>query len=200
MENVIKIGISSCLLGQNVRYDGGHKLDRYLRDTLGQFVQWVPVCPEVESGLPVPRDAMHLTVKSGETRLVTIRTGIDHTERMLMWADGRLSELEKLDLCGFVFKSRSPSSGMQGVKVYSPSGAVVHKASGLFAGAFMKRFPHIPAEDEGRLKDPGLRENFIERVFAYWASLQCDSFNTPQQERYAGVISLSANCGQCGTQ
>jgi uncharacterized protein YbgA (DUF1722 family)/uncharacterized protein YbbK (DUF523 family) len=167
MTERIKLGISSCLLGNSVRYDGGHKLDHYLRDTLGQFVEWAPVCPEVECGLPVPREAMHLLDHPGAPRLVTRVTGIDHTDRMLTWAKKKLSEIEKQNLCGFVFKSRSPSSGMQGVKIYGTSGVSVRKGIGIFANAFMERFPLLPVEDEGRLQDPGLRENFIERVFVY---------------------------------
>jgi uncharacterized protein YbbK (DUF523 family) len=116
MKEKIKIGISSCLLGHKVRYDGGHKLDLYLRDTLGWYVEWVPVCPEVECGLPVPREAMRLVRSAESLRLVTSVTGADHTDRMLKWAGHRLSELEKEGLCGFIFKSRSPSSGMRGVK------------------------------------------------------------------------------------
>jgi uncharacterized protein YbgA (DUF1722 family)/uncharacterized protein YbbK (DUF523 family) len=167
MRERVKIGISSCLLGENVRYDGGHKLDHYLKDTLGQFVEWVPVCPEVESGLPVPREAMHLVGDPEAPRLVTRNTGIDHTDRMLTWAKKKLGELEKQDLSGFIFKSRSPSSGMQGVKIYAPSGMATQKGIGIFARAFMDRFSSIPVEDDGRLQDPGLRENFIERVFIY---------------------------------
>jgi len=167
MNKWVKIGISSCLLGEQVRYDGGHKLDHYLRDTLGQFVQWVPVCPETEAGLPVPREAMHLTGDPKAPRLVTRQTGVDHTELLWQWSRRKLAELEHQNLCGFVFKSRSPSSGMRGVKVYSTSGLAVHKGVGIFAQAFMFRFPLIPVEDEGRLQDPGIRENFIERVFVY---------------------------------
>jgi uncharacterized protein YbgA (DUF1722 family)/uncharacterized protein YbbK (DUF523 family) len=133
----------------------------------------MPVCPEVESGLPVPREAMHLAGDPEAARLVTIKTGIDHTDRMLRWAEKKLAELDKQDLCGFVFKSRSPSSGMQGVKIYSESGTAVRKGSGIFAKAFIARFPLVPVEDEGRLQDPGIRENFIERVFTYqrWLEL-----------------------------
>ncbi len=163
----IRLGISSCLLGQKVRYDGGHKLDPFLRDTLGRYVEWVPVCPEVECGMPVPREAMHLVGDPVAPRLVTINTGIDHTERMLRWARKTFSDLERKDLCGFVFKSRSPSSGMRGVKLYTPAGVLRGRSTGIFAGAFMKRFPLLPVEDEGRLQDPELRENFIERVFVY---------------------------------
>ncbi|HHS13515.1 MAG TPA: DUF1722 domain-containing protein [bacterium] len=162
----VKLGISACLLGQNVRYDGGHKLDRYLRDVLGPRVQWVPVCPEVECGLSVPREAMHLVGDAAAPRLVTLRSGIDHTERMLKWAERRLDELDKESLCGFIFKIRSPSSGMRDIKLYDEKGRFSGKKGvGLFAGLFMKRFPLIPVEDEGRLNDAGIRENFIERIF-----------------------------------
>ncbi|MCX5720250.1 MAG: DUF523 and DUF1722 domain-containing protein [Nitrospirae bacterium] len=163
----IKIGISSCLLGEKVRYDGGHKWDRYVTDTLGQYFEWVPVCPEVAYGLPIPREAMHLVGNPDSPRLVTIRTGIDHTEGMLKWTTKKLNELEKENLCGFTFKSRSPSSGLSGVKVYSPSGMPSQRGAGIFGGAFTKRFPLIPVIDDGRLHDPGLRENFIERAFVY---------------------------------
>jgi len=163
----IKIGISRCLLGDKVRYDGGHKNDRYITNTLGQFFDYVPVCPEVECGLPVPREAMHLINDVDDPRLVTIRTGIDHTARMKEWAAKRLDELAPQGLSGYIFKSKSPSSGMRGVKVYMGSGPPVHRGVGIFAAAFMKRFPLVPVEDEGRLHDTGLRENFIERVFVF---------------------------------
>jgi uncharacterized protein YbgA (DUF1722 family)/uncharacterized protein YbbK (DUF523 family) len=167
MHEKIKLGISSCLLGEKVRYDGGHKLDPFLRNTLGRYVDWVPVCPEVDSGLPVPRDAMHLVGDPGAPRLVTINTGIDHTNRVLRWANEKLFELERMDLCGFVFKSRSPSSGMRGVKLYTQEGVLKGRSNGIFAQAFMQRFPLLPVEDESRLQDPALRENFIERVFVF---------------------------------
>ncbi len=166
MTATIKLGISSCLLGNNVRYDGGHKLDRFLRDTLGQYVSFVPVCPEVECGLPVPRESMRLVGDPADPRLVTTRSGIDHTERMKSWARQRLDALAQEDLCGFIFKKDSPSSGMQRVKVYNDKGMAEKTGSGLFAKAFMERFPRVPTEEEGRLYDPRLRENFIERIFA----------------------------------
>jgi uncharacterized protein YbgA (DUF1722 family)/uncharacterized protein YbbK (DUF523 family) len=161
----IKLGISTCLLGENVRYDGGHKLDRFLMDTLGQYVQYVPVCPEVECGLPVPRESMHLEGDSESPRLVTSRTKQDMTDRMVNWAKRRVVELEEEELCGFIFKSDSPSSGMERIRVYSQKGMPVKKGVGVFARIFMNHFPLLPVEDEGRLHDPNLRENFIERVF-----------------------------------
>ncbi|MEW5804392.1 MAG: DUF523 and DUF1722 domain-containing protein [bacterium] len=179
MEGRIHLGISACLLGEPVRYDGGHKLNHYLRDIVGQFVNWIAVCPEVECGLSVPREAMHLVGDPQSPRLVTVRTGLDYTERMLQWSEQKLDELEKLDLCGFVFKSKSPSSGMKDIKIYSGTGASVKKGVGLFARQFMDRFPLMPVEDEGRLNDAGLRENFIERVFVFkrWKDLVRDNFS-----------------------
>jgi uncharacterized protein YbgA (DUF1722 family)/uncharacterized protein YbbK (DUF523 family) len=170
----IRIGISACLLGQNVRYDGGHQHDRYITDTLGRWFEWVPVCPEVEYGLPIPRESMRLVGNPESPRLVTIRTRIDHTDGMLAWAEKRLEALAAENLCGFIFKSRSPSSGMAAVKVYPETGMAVKKGVGIFAGAFMKRFPLLPVEEDGRLNDPLLRENFIERIFVYrrWRELE----------------------------
>ena len=161
----IKLGISTCLLGENVRYDGGHKLDRFLTDTLGQHVEYVPVCPEVECGLPIPREAMHLEGNPDSPRLTTTHTKQDMSERMVTWANKRVVELEKEGLCGFIFKSGSPSSGMERIKVYNEEGMPVKKGVGMFARIFMEHFPLLPAEGEGRLHDPELRENFIERIF-----------------------------------
>ncbi|MBN2433095.1 MAG: DUF1722 domain-containing protein [Acidobacteria bacterium] len=164
----IRIGISSCLLGEKVRFDGQHKWDRYITGTLGQFFEWVPVCPEVEYGLPIPRETLRLVGDPQAPRLMTGKTKIDHTDGMLRWADGRLQELSKNDLSGFIFKSKSPSSGMSGIKVYrAEDGMPIGRGTGIFAGAFMRRFPLIPVIDEGRLHDLNLRENFIEKVFVY---------------------------------
>jgi uncharacterized protein YbgA (DUF1722 family)/uncharacterized protein YbbK (DUF523 family) len=165
MEDTIKAGISNCLLGERVRYDGGHKLDRFLTDTLGQYVEYVPVCPEVECGFGVPREALRLVGNPESPCLVTSHTHQDYTERMEHWAKRRVIDLEKEGLCGFIFKSNSPSSGMERVRVYSEKGMPVKKGRGVFAGIFMEHFPLIPVEDEGRLHDPILRENFIERIF-----------------------------------
>ena len=165
MPEKIKLGISTCLLGEKVRYDGGHKLDRFLTETLGQYVEYAPVCPEVECGLPIPRESMHLEGDPDSPRLVTIRTKQDMTDRMIQWALKRVGELEKEGLCGFIFKSDSPSSGMERVRVYNEKGMPVKRGVGMFARVFMDHFPLLPVEDEGRLHDPELRENFIERIF-----------------------------------
>ncbi len=161
----IRLGISSCLLGEKVRYDGGHKLDHYLKDTLGRYVEWVPVCPEVGMGLSVPREAMRLVGDPSAPRLVTVRSAMDLTDSMLAWSREKLRELGSLHLCGFIFKSRSPSSGMRGVKVYGKSGIHPRAGTGIFAREFMNHFPLLPVEEEGRLQDPSIRENFIVRVF-----------------------------------
>jgi len=162
----IKLGISSCLLGNRVRYDGGHKLDRFLTDTLGQYVAYVPVCPEVECGLGVPRKSMRLEGTPDAPRLMVTATREDLTEKMIRWAKKRVIELEKEDLCGFIFKSDSPSCGMERVKIYNEKSMPVKSGVGIFAGIFMEYFPLLPVEEEGRLHDPDLRENFIERIFA----------------------------------
>ena len=158
------VGISSCLLGENVRYDGGHKLDRYLRDTLGKHVDFVPVCPEVECGMGVPREAVRLVSSGGGIRPVTRETNIDMTDRMRSWMAGRLEELAALPLSGFIFKSRSPSSGLMRVKVYTDRG-VRNDGTGIFAKGVIERLPFLPVEDDARLGDEKLRENFIERIF-----------------------------------
>jgi uncharacterized protein YbgA (DUF1722 family)/uncharacterized protein YbbK (DUF523 family) len=166
MTNNIRLGISACLLGENVRYNGQHKHDRFITDTLGKYVEFVPVCPEVECGLGVPREPMRLVGHPANPKLMTRDTNIDMTDKMNQWIHRRLKQLEKENLCGFIFKSRSPSSGMERVKVYNGHGGMSGRAPGLFAKAFMERFPLLPVEDEGRLNDPELRENFIERIFA----------------------------------
>lgn len=166
MKRRIKIGISSCLLGEKVRYDGGHKLDSSLTTTFGPFVEWVPVCPEVESGLPVPREAMRLTGEPDNPRLVTIHTGIDHTDRIVKWSREKVELLKCEALVGFIFKSKSPSSGMRDIEVCMPSGERTGFGVGIFARIFMNALPFLPVEDEDRLRDPVLRENFIKKVFA----------------------------------
>ena len=132
---------------------------------LYEVITWVPVCPEVDCGLPTPREAMRLVGTPDAPRLVTSRGGVDHTERMEQWARRRLKELEAANLCGYICKKDSPSSGMERVKVYGDTGIPAKVGSGVFTRAFMDRFPLIPVEEEGRLNDPVLREMFIGRVF-----------------------------------
>lgn len=166
----IRLGISSCLLGNRVRYDGGHRLDRFLIDALEAFAKFVPVCPEVEAGLGIPRETMRLVGDPARPRLVTTRTRIDHTALMEEWTSRRVRALEAEDLCGFVFKSKSPSSGMARVKVYDEAGLADEVGVGIFARAFMEHFPLIPVEEDGRLHDAALLADFIERIFGYHRS------------------------------
>ena len=163
----ITLGISSCLLGYKVRYDGGHKLDPFLVGTLGQYIEWIPVCPEAACGLGIPREVMALEGHPTTPRLKTVWTGIDHTARLQKRIKGELKVLAEIDISGFVFKARSPSCGLRDTKVFDAKCRVRSRGPGLFARAVMDAFPMLPVEDEGRLHDPGLRENFIERVFVY---------------------------------
>lgn len=174
-----RIGVSACLLGEPVRFDGGHKRDPFLVETFGQHVEWVPVCPEVEAGLGTPRETMRLTLVGppdrgkGETyplervAMVVHKTGADVTAVMRRYARPKVEELADAGLSGFVLKKDSPSCGMERVKVYAGSGPAERAGRGVFAWALLTRLPHLPVEEEGRLSDPHLRENFVERVFAY---------------------------------
>ncbi len=164
----IKIGISTCLLGERVRFDGGHKRDGFITGVLGKFVTFVPVCPEVEIGLGVPREPIQLVRRDGEVRLVAVNSGRDLTGAMRRYAARRVKQLDGLDLSGYILKSRSPSCGMEGVEVRREKGGPPAKSGrGLFAAALLSRCPLLPVEEEGRLADLKIRENFIERVFAY---------------------------------
>jgi uncharacterized protein YbgA (DUF1722 family)/uncharacterized protein YbbK (DUF523 family) len=169
----LRLGISRCLLGDEVRFDGGHKRDGFLTDVLGHYVEWIPVCPEVEAGLGMPREAMRLIGDLHHPRLVTIKSGIDHTRAVETMTENRIKELEELDLSGYVFKKGSPSCGIERVRIYNEQGMPNRNGVGLFARAFIEQFPLIPVEEEGRLCDAPLRENFIERVFCYrrWQDL-----------------------------
>jgi uncharacterized protein YbgA (DUF1722 family)/uncharacterized protein YbbK (DUF523 family) len=166
-----RIGVSACLLGRNVRWDGGHKRDAFLTDTLGPLVEWVPVCPEVELGLGTPRETIRLERHADGVRLVMNATREDLTVRMRRYAEGRVRELEKLDLSGYVLKKDSPSCGVFRVRVHPEKGPATRDGRGAFAAVLTERLPLLPVEEEGRLHDPHLRENFIERVFA-WRRLQ----------------------------
>ncbi|WP_432735346.1 YbgA family protein [Maridesulfovibrio sp. FT414] len=163
----IRLGIARCLLGDQVRYDGGHKLDRYLRDVLGEYVEWVPVCPELECGMGVPREAVRLVGDVESPRLLGRKSGEDWTERMQEWGRGRLELLEKEDLCGFIFKHGSPSNAMGRMKVFQHNGGVLYTGVGIWARMVMDHLPQLPFEDDGRLHDNSIRENFITRVFTF---------------------------------
>jgi uncharacterized protein YbgA (DUF1722 family)/uncharacterized protein YbbK (DUF523 family) len=163
----LKIGVSACLLGQNVRYNGGHQLNHFIRDILGQYMEFVPVCPEVECGMSTPRETLRLVGNEDAPRLVTSRSGVDHTEQMQSWARAKIKQLEQEGLCGFIFKKDSPSSGLYRVKVYSEHGMPRNVGTGIFAKAFTVHFPLLPVEEDGRLNDGRLRENFIESLFVF---------------------------------
>ena len=166
-ESPIRIGISSCLLGQKVRFDAGHKRDRYVTDTLADYFEWVPVCPEVELGLGTPRETIHLIQIGDDVRLRTAKTEVDLTQRMRTYAKKRVARLADDDLDGYILKKDSPSCGMERVKIHQPKGSPKRKGQGLFAQVLLEQFPNLPVEEEGRLCDPRLRENWVERVFAY---------------------------------
>ncbi|MEO8075851.1 MAG: DUF523 and DUF1722 domain-containing protein [Acidobacteriota bacterium] len=162
----MRIGISACLLGQEVRFDGGHKRDSFLTEVLAPHVEWVPVCPEVEVGMGTPRETLRLVREQGTVRMITTRSAVDHTDAMNAWSGRRVEALAREDLDGYVLKKDSPSCGMERVKVYGTAGPA-RDGRGLFAAALLARLPLLPVEEEGRLCDPRLRENFVERVFAY---------------------------------
>ncbi len=172
-EPVLRLGISACLLGHEVRFNGGHKRDLFLLKTLGRYVTWYPVCPEVEIGLGTPRESLRLVGEIASPRLVAPRSGSDHTEKMESWGSEKLGEIASWHLHGFVLKRASPSCGLFRVRVYNEKGMPDQKGQGLFARDLTRRFPLLPVEEEGRLHDPPLRENFIERIFAYerWSRL-----------------------------
>jgi len=163
----IRLGVSACLLGEPVRFNGGHSRDRFVSREIEQMVDYVPVCPEVEVGMGAPREALRLVRIGENTRLVASNSGRDHTEAMKDYARRKAAELAALDLDGFVLKKDSPSCGMERVKVYDSNGAPSKSGRGLFAEEMMRRAPLLPVEEEGRLNDPRLRENFFVRVFAY---------------------------------
>jgi uncharacterized protein YbgA (DUF1722 family)/uncharacterized protein YbbK (DUF523 family) len=176
-DDAIRVGISSCLLGAAVRFDGGHKHDRFLTDLLGRYVEWVPVCPEVEVGMGVPREPVRLVGAPQAPRMLGVQSGADHTVAMRRFAAARARQLAALDLSGYVFKKDSPSCGMERVRVYANGGGMpTRRGRGLFASAFITALPLIPVEEEGRLNDPVLRESFIERIFCYrrWRRLVRD--------------------------
>jgi uncharacterized protein YbbK (DUF523 family) len=162
----ITIGISACLLGEHVRYDGEHKRDGYICDTLGRHFFLLPVCPEVGCGLPVPREAMQLEGDPVAPRLMTCRTRIDRTEQLLAFCSTKISELKKMHLSGFVFKERSPSCGLADVPLHCGDNSEIFTV-GLFAEEISRSFPLMPLEEAERLHNPTIRKNFIESVIRY---------------------------------
>ena len=162
-----RLGISACLLGEKVRYDGGDKTDHFLIKTFGGHIDWVPVCPEVEIGMGIPREAVRLVGDPVKPRMIAERSGKDWTPQFNAFAAKRAQALIELDLAGYIFKKNSPSCGVERVRVYNTKGVPTRYGRGPFAAAVMRTLPLIPVEEEGRLNNPALRENFVERVFAY---------------------------------
>jgi uncharacterized protein YbbK (DUF523 family) len=172
-----RVGISRCLLGDEVRYDGGHKRDAVLLEALGRYVEWVPVCPEVEMGMATPREPIRLVlapdgVASGpyRVRLVAVNSGRDWTDAMDSWRRTRLRELAQARLSGYVLKQDSPSCGMEGVRVHT-NGFATRAGRGLFAEALIDAMPDLPIEEEGPLHDERVRERFLQRVAAHHREL-----------------------------
>ena len=163
---ILRVGVSSCLLGEKVRFDGGHKLDTLITETLGPYCEWIPVCPEMEIGLGAPRESLRLIASADGARLVATKSGADHTAAMTAWAASRLEELAALNLDGYILKKDSPSCGMERVRVYGEGGMASRTGIGIYAGLLLRRFIMLPVEEEGRLHDMGIRENFVERLFA----------------------------------
>jgi len=162
----IRIGVSSCLLGEAVRYDGGHKRNPIVL-WLGRFAQWVPVCPELEAGLGVPRPAMRLVRDGDRVRIVETASGRDHTRALQRFTAARLRALRALDLCGYVLKRDSPSCGIARVPLYGRAGRVRRSGVGIYARGLRAAYPRLPVVDEVQLADPALRARFVERVLAY---------------------------------
>ena len=162
-----RLGISACLLGEKVRYDGGDKKDQFLIKTFGDHIDWVPVCPEVEMGMGIPREAVRLVGDPVKPSMIAERSGKDWTPQFNAFAAKRAQALMELDLAGYIFKKNSPTCGVEEVRVYNTKGVPARHGRGLFAAAVMRTLPLLPVEEEGRLNDRALRENFVERVFAY---------------------------------
>jgi uncharacterized protein YbbK (DUF523 family) len=162
-----RVGISACLLGDAVRYDGGHKRNRALIEGLGPRVEWVRVCPEMEIGMGTPREPVRLVRDGRRLRMIATLTGLDYTDTMETWARTRIEALAREELSGYILKKDSPSCGIDGVKVFDAAGDLTGEDRGLFAGALLRRFPELPIEDERRLENPDALERFLQRVLAY---------------------------------
>ncbi len=166
MEKRILIGISSCLLGEKVRFDGGHKRDNYICDMLADYVEFLPICPEADIGMGIPRPPIRLVGNPQSPQLVEVKNPQkDYTQPMLAYANQAMERLGSIS--GYILKSKSPTCGWTRVKVYQGKDQPTHTGTGLFAQVLEQHYPDLPIEEEGRLNDPRLRENFIERLFVY---------------------------------
>ncbi|KZZ46257.1 MAG: DUF523 and DUF1722 domain-containing protein [Saccharospirillaceae bacterium] len=177
----IPIGISACLMGQKVRFDGGHKRSRFCTDVLAEYFDYVPLCPEVAIGMGTPRQPIRLVGESKDTTNVFARgtrdTELDVSDQLRAY--GQEQGEQHKNLCGYIFMQKSPSCGLFGVKRYLDNGMPEGTARGLYAEEFCKKQPLLPVEEAGRLNDPGLRENFLVRVFAYhdWQQFLASDFS-----------------------
>ncbi len=166
MGSLIKVGISSCVLGERVRFDSGHKASNFVTKELSKYFDFVSVCPEVGIGMPVPRPTIRLI--SNEERVALVETknpDIDHTDKMLTYSANKVAELQNQDLCGYIVCAKSPTCGMERVKVYTKNNAA-KDGVGLYTRTLMQKMPWLPVEEDGRLNDPVLKENFIARVYS----------------------------------
>ncbi len=180
MKQKIKIGVSSCLIGEKVRWNGDHKQNHYVREVLGHYFEYVPVCPEVEVGMGTPRETVALYGPRENPKMISRKSHIDWTSPMRHYIKNRIPELNKEDLCGYIFKSKSPSCGLARIPVYSDfTHQKARHGAGLFADAFKTKYPWVPTEDEGRLNDFKIRENFLVRVFCFhrWQRLLKEGFS-----------------------
>jgi len=166
-KEIIRVGISSCLLGRKVRFDSGHKRDRYISDVLGDYFDFIDVCPEVAIGMGTPREAVQLEGNPENPRMVSVKTGADWTAKMNRYSKKQVRLFKQHPVSGYILKSKSPSCGMERVKVYNVKGAPRVPCRGLFAAELMRRLPLLPVEEESRLHDNKIRDNFIVQVFAY---------------------------------
>lgn len=202
----MRIGVSQCLLGENVRFDGGHKRNEYVLTTLGQWFDFVPACPEMEIGLGTPRESLRLVQSGSSVRMVAPKSGSDHTATMVEYSRHRAKRIESQHLVGYVFKKDSPSCGMERVRVYGEGAMPNKNGRGLFAAAVMDLMPALPVEEEGRLGDPRLRENFVTRVFAYsrWLALEHEGltrarlFRFHEQHKYVLMAHSQAGLRELG--
>ncbi|ADU62216.1 MAG: DUF523 and DUF1722 domain-containing protein [Pseudodesulfovibrio sp.] len=165
MPNIIRIGVSACVVGERVRYDGSHARDAYITDTLAKYVEFVPLCPEVACGMGVPREQIRQVDCGGATRLIGYDSGEDWTDRMNVWANRILPGLDEDAICGFVLRHASPSCALMQGKLFSTKGDPPRRGSGFFAGRLMERYPLLPVETDNQLHTPLLRENFVRRIF-----------------------------------
>ena len=167
MKNKITLGVSSCLLGEKTRYDSAHTRDQFITCVLGKWVEFVSVCPEVECGFGVPREPLRLVGAPESPCLISVHTRQDYTPRMLLWVRKRVVTLKKEDMWGFILKSKSPSCGIERVKVYDKNGVAINKGRGLFARVFSEYFPMVPIVDEKVIHNPKTFKNFMDKIFVF---------------------------------